>query len=75
MTNILQNKLARKVVLLFALTAALAYLRAPGEMQAETCGQQCDSELTACIAACKGNSTCEEQCAVELEGRLKHCIE
>jgi hypothetical protein len=75
MSNILQKKLATKIILLFALTAALAYLRMPGRAQAETCAEQCSAQYVACIAACKNNGTCELQCSIEDEGCVKHCIE
>jgi hypothetical protein len=65
MTNILQSSLAKKVVLLIVLTAALVYLRAPEQVQAQQgtkCMQQCLAQFKACIATCAGNRTCIQNC-------------
>jgi len=64
MTSILQSKLAKKVVLLFALTAALVYLRTPGHVQAETCQQKCDFQFASCFSDCgfPANPNCTTAC-------------
>jgi len=72
MNNILQSKLAKKVVLLFVLTAALAYLRKPGEAQAATCEQNCQSNYSNCAGGCTNNQ-CLRFCAEEFGYCLKSC--
>jgi hypothetical protein len=72
MTNLLQNKLTQRVILLFALMAALAYLRTPGEVRAETCEQICDSNYSNCSGGCTNNQ-CLRFCAEEFGDCLKSC--
>jgi hypothetical protein len=72
MGNILQNKLAKRVVLLLALTAALAYLRTPSEVQAATCEQNCESNYSNCAGGCTNNQ-CLRFCAEEFGDCLKNC--
>jgi len=72
MNNILQNKFTKRAVFLFALTAALAYLRTPGEMRAETCEQLCESKYSNCAGGCT-NNTCLKFCAEEFGSCLKSC--
>lgn len=73
MTNILQNKLTKKLVLLAALMGALAYLRTPDQAQAETCQQQCEAQDQQCFKFCDGNLPCENLCAAAYERCLIAC--
>jgi hypothetical protein len=65
MANILQSKLAKKVVLLALLAATLAYLRAPVPAQAVSCVELCRIEEQECINACDGNAGCEQRCEID----------
>jgi hypothetical protein len=76
MTNILQSKLAKKVVLLLALTAALAYLRMPGRLQAGDCNR-CFIYLEECTAECatlgSGQEACDKICMNDFNSCLYSC--
>jgi hypothetical protein len=74
MTNIRQSTLAKKVVLLLALIAALAYLRAPGQVQAEGCVQQCAANAMKCEQKCDGNQTCINECNDVLTECIEACL-
>jgi len=74
MTSILQNKLAKKAVLLFALIAALVVLRTPVQALTKTqCLDRCSANEGDCIRDCRGSATCERGCAVELQYCEKGC--
>jgi hypothetical protein len=65
MTHVLENKLAKKVVLLALLTATLAYVFAPAPVQAVSCVELCHIEEQECINACDGNNACEQRCEID----------
>jgi hypothetical protein len=73
MANTLRKKLARKVVLLCAVIAALAYLRMPGPAQALTCQQECYQAYLGCDAACHYIPRCELGCSAGYEDCLAGC--
>jgi hypothetical protein len=74
MSNALQSKLGRKVVFLFTLIAALAYLRKPDQVQAQnTCVQGCVTLYIQCINKCDGNQTCENRCGAVEETCIRNC--
>jgi hypothetical protein len=73
MTSILQNKLAKKIVLLAALTASFAYLRKPGDVHAQSCFEECSLQLTKCEQACEGQSGCDAGCIAAEVACLKNC--
>jgi hypothetical protein len=74
MPQISQNKLARKLLLLAALAASLAYLRKPGHAQAQDCVQQCVNEEIACAEKCDDNLTCLNNCADEERLCIAQCM-
>jgi hypothetical protein len=75
MTSILENRLAKKIVLLGALIAALAYLRSPSKVRADSCTQACIDALVACDATCDGNRTCLDSCSTKEQECIVACFE
>jgi hypothetical protein len=74
MPGILQSKLAKKAVLLFALIAALAYLRTPTQVQALSCIQQCAEAGSQCKAACDENLECIGACIQAQNECVQNCV-
>jgi hypothetical protein len=48
-----KNRLARRLLLLLALSGALLYLRSPVRANAETCQQTCEMLLDTCLEYCE----------------------
>ena len=64
MRAVAQNKLAKKLLLLFVLTGALIYLRNPDRGLAYGCPCQvgCGKQLAMCDNQCNGNTQCQNDC-------------
>jgi len=73
MMSNLSKKFAKKAVLLFALTAALAYLRMPTQMYASSCESLCDAGLATCDSRCDGSLSCEQYCSSVFISCLEQC--
>jgi hypothetical protein len=72
-----QSKLTKRLVLLFALTGALVYLRQPDKASAYYCGNACaqyclDAEVI-CTKGCSGNKTCINGCVTQFKLCLIPC--
>jgi hypothetical protein len=74
MTNLLKSKLTKKAVLLFALIAALGYLRTPGPALAHTCIGECIDKFDSCFAACDGNDSCIAVCTADYSACEHSCL-
>jgi hypothetical protein len=62
-TVFMNSRLAIKLVFLFALAVALAYLMNPTRTSAETCQEQCYAEYQSCESGCLiQKSYCENEC-------------
>jgi hypothetical protein len=73
MTSVLQSKLAKRAVLLFALITALAYLRTPAQAQGG-CVEMCLQQEITCDEACDGNQNCLNECRAANEQCVENCI-
>jgi hypothetical protein len=78
MTKILQSKLTKKLVLLFALIAALSYLRTPGRLHAVSC-EKCATYYQECLAACatlgSEQAACDATCLSDARSCVLNCTE
>jgi hypothetical protein len=76
MKSITQNKLARRLFLLFLLVGTLTYLRAPTKAHADersTCILACEKADAECPEKCGGDPSCLALCRSEYEGCVAYC--
>jgi hypothetical protein len=77
MKAIAQNKLTKKLLLLFVLIGALIYLRQPDQAEAYGCPciVGCISGYSRCVALCNGNQTCINGCKTQETQCDNHCYQ
>lgn len=73
MKAIAQNKLTKRLLLLFVLIGTLTYLRQPDRAQAYTCDDGCITQWLHCKALCNGNQSCINGCTTEEQSCFKTC--
>jgi hypothetical protein len=71
MKAIAQNKLTKRLVLLFLLMGVLAFLRQPS--QAFSCDSECVTVWDECKTRCDGNQSCINGCTVQEQACFKTC--
>jgi hypothetical protein len=76
MKVISQNKLAKRLLLLFVLTGTLIYLRVPTKAHAderETCLALCAEAAPKCLEKCGDDQSCINACDLENEACIAYC--
>jgi hypothetical protein len=66
-------RLAKRLVLLFALVVTLGYLKSPTRSYGETCTQECLAIEHACVASCGNSSSCANECILEYKSCVNGC--
>ncbi len=73
MRAIAQNKLTKRLLLLFVLAGTLIYLKTPTKAHAFTCQQQCMATLEQCTKQCGDDNICIADCFDYYAACLKRC--